>query len=84
MQLFYVECGIEFTNTFGDIDEKFYNDMENMYETVVETLAKKDDKEMIEKFLPRLEKAISDATGVGWWFSETLDEILIELETYRA
>ncbi len=31
LMLFYVEMGVRFTNTYGDIDEPFYNSMESMY-----------------------------------------------------
>ena len=27
IMLFYVECGIKFTNEYGDIDDRFYNSM---------------------------------------------------------
>jgi hypothetical protein len=35
LMLYYVEIGTEFTNTYGDIDEKFYNSMVSMYRKVV-------------------------------------------------
>ena len=29
--LYYVECGVEFTNLYGDIDERFYSSLESMF-----------------------------------------------------
>lgn len=31
LMLYYVEMGVEFTNTYGDINESFYNSVERMY-----------------------------------------------------
>ena len=30
--VYFVECGVSFTNDFGDIEEPFYNSMEGMFE----------------------------------------------------
>lgn len=72
LQLYYVECGIEFTNTLGDISESFYNSMAGMYETVVKSLIKTEDSQLIEKFMPRLKKALDDTEGIGWGFHDDL------------
>ncbi len=40
LELFYVEQGVKFTNTFGDIDEPFYESMESMYEHALKLIAK--------------------------------------------
>jgi hypothetical protein len=39
LMLYYVEMGIEFTNTYGDINEAFYNSVAAMYEAVVSVVA---------------------------------------------
>ncbi|MGH4140088.1 hypothetical protein [Clostridium sp.] len=41
--LYYVEMGIEFTNTYGDINESFYNSVEGMYQLVVDSINKHKD-----------------------------------------
>lgn len=82
LQLYYVECGIEFTNMLGDISESFYNSMAGMYETVVKSLIKTKDLDLIEKFKPRLQQAVDDTGGIGWGFNEDLSYTFSELEEW--
>ena len=82
LQLYYVECGIEFTNALGDISESFYNSMEGMYETVVKSLIKAKDPERIERFKPRLQQAVEDTGGIGWGFNDDLSYMFSELEEW--
>lgn len=34
----YVENGVEFTNCYGDIDERFYNNIAGMYEKSIDVI----------------------------------------------
>ncbi|MDO4339391.1 MAG: DUF6155 family protein [Eubacteriales bacterium] len=72
LQLYYVECGVEFTNTYGDITEAFYDSMDSMYSTVVRTLNKLDDIHLFELFKDRLIAVIDETGGCGWGFNEGL------------
>ncbi len=60
--LFYVECGVEFTNAYGDIDEKFYNSMESVFRSACEFLIKND---LESGFQKRAEKIISGRRHPG-------------------
>lgn len=84
LQLYYVECGIEFTNDLGDIDGSFYNSMISMYETVVESILKTGDLRLAKSFAPRLETAVSDVGGIGWGFHEALEEAFFQIEDWIA
>ena len=35
IMLHYVENGVQFTDAYGDIDERFYTSMENMFDDAV-------------------------------------------------
>lgn len=83
LQLYYVECGIEFTNMLGDINESFYNSMAGMYETVANSLMKAGDLKLIEEFMPRLQQAVDDTGGIGWGFHDDLYDTFSELEDFR-
>ena len=72
LQLYYVENGVEFTNTYGDINESFYNSMESMYWTVIETINKSDDRALYEQFANRLKAVVDDTKGIGWGFYDGL------------
>jgi hypothetical protein len=70
--LYYAEIGVEFTNTFGDIDIKFYNEIAKAYEKASDYIVKHDLQEMF------IEEAYSimESTGhIGWGFSNVMDEI---------
>lgn len=83
LQLYYVECGIEFTNMLGDISESFYNSMAGMYETVANSLMKAGDLKLIEEFMPRLQQAVDDTGGIGCGFHDDLYDTFSELENFR-
>lgn len=80
LQLYYVECGIEFTNAYGDINDSFYNSMGGMYEKVVNSLIESKDMDMIRSFEPRLSKAVDDTGGIGWGFNDWLNESYLKLK----
>ena len=72
LELYYVECGVEFTNTYGDINESFYSSMERMYWVVIEKLNKSDDMHLYETFADRLSAVIEETEGIGWGFYDGL------------
>lgn len=80
LQLYYVENGVEFTDTYGDINESFYNSMGSMYRTVVDALNKTDDPAVYEQFKDRLKAVIEDTAGMGWGFNEDLSDSYYSLK----
>lgn len=43
LMLYYVELGVEYTNSFGDIYESFYSSMETMYEKVLQICSQREE-----------------------------------------
>lgn len=80
LQLYYVENGVEFTDTYGDINESFYNSMGSVYRTVVDALNKTDDPAVYEQFKDRLKAVIEDTAGMGWGFNEDLSDSYYSLK----
>ncbi len=76
LMLLYVEMGVLFTNTYGDIDEPFYNSMGKMYEKVAHYVVNAGLKDV---FLERFEKIVRTTQGIGWGFSDDLTDTF---ETY--
>jgi hypothetical protein len=70
--LHYVECGVEFTNSYGDIDEAFYTRVENTYDDALKLMHKED---ILKKFKKRAEKIVDDTTDIGWGFHDYLSEL---------
>jgi hypothetical protein len=75
LMLYYVEVGVEYTNTYGDIDEAFYNSMESMYKRVVEYIV---ENEMQEEYEKRCRRIVEDTRGIGWGFHDGLRYIYEE------
>ena len=80
LMLYYVEMGIEFTNTYGDINGAFYNSIAAMYEAVVSAINKQDDAEIYNNFKDRLKTVVEDTNGMGWGFLEELSDIYWEIK----
>lgn len=69
LMLFYVETGVQFTNDYGDINEAFYNSMENMFGKVLKLMQKEG---ILDQFKERAYKIIEDSSDTGWGFHDTL------------
>ena len=72
VMLYYVECGVNFTNDFGDINEPFYNSVASMFRQAG-TLYKKMGKD--KSFHDRAAKIMNDTSGIGWGFHDELADI---------
>jgi hypothetical protein len=72
MMLYYVEVGVQFTNTYGDIDESFYNSMESMYERAVKYIGRHG---LQGQFGERCRRIVTGTSGMGWGFHDGLSDI---------
>lgn len=78
--LYYVEMGIEFTNTYGVINESFYNSVVAMYEAVVSAINKQDDSEIYNNFRNRLKAVVEDTNDMGWGVHDEFSDIYCEIK----
>jgi hypothetical protein len=66
LMLHYVETGTELTNTYGDIDEPFYNSLESMLNEFCEGIFKSSDpKQAYDQFYNRVVYLRNAASGIG-------------------
>ncbi|GHU49591.1 hypothetical protein FACS1894127_3180 [Clostridia bacterium] len=75
--LFYVEQCVEFTDTYGDIDEPFYNSAESVYAQAVKEI-NVTGYNVYSQFAKRLRDIVANACK-GWYFQGSLQEIHDEL-----
>jgi len=75
LMLFYVEMGVQFTKTYGDINGPFYDSMETMYERAAKFVAKHNLK---EQFAFRFEQIVRKTSGMGWGFHDYLVQVYYE------
>jgi len=72
LMLFYVECGVEFTNDFGDINESFYISIETTYAKTLELISKEN---LLSKFEERAGKIVEESSEIGWGFADYIAEV---------
>ena len=72
LMLYYVEVGVEFTDTFGDINESFYRSMVEMYSRALNLIF---DCDLSDKCEERCEKIVNDTSEIGWCFHDNLSDI---------
>jgi hypothetical protein len=77
LMLFYVEQGVEFTDTYGDISEGFYSSMVKMFDQVAMECDRNED--LYKEFSSRLRGVLSDANE-GWGFQEALVDSYYTIE----
>lgn len=71
LMLYYVECGVRFTDAFGDIDEPFYASMESMYARALDYIVKYG---LRHEFEERCQKIVHKARNMGWGFPDALSD----------
>jgi len=76
LMLFYVEMGVQYTNQYGDINESFYSSMESMYDRATKQIA---ENNLQDQFQERCLRIVSDTSGIGWGFHDTLRDIYDEV-----
>ncbi|MDK2905992.1 MAG: hypothetical protein PWQ67_337 [Clostridia bacterium] len=80
LMLYYVEMGVEFTNTYGDISESFYSSIESMYQSIVNSINKHKDPEIFNILSNRLKAVVDDTSGIGWGFHDVLGSTYYEIK----
>lgn len=74
LMLFYVECGVNFTREFGDIDEAFYASVISVFSDGMKMLNRCEEG-VVRKLLPRFEEVIDSTADMGWGLHESLRDI---------
>ncbi|WP_410513079.1 DUF6155 family protein [Paenibacillus sp. BR2-3] len=65
IMVFTVECGVDFTLSFGDIDQKFYHTIASIYEQALMYIV---DNQLEDKFLDRCNRLMLSSQDIGWGF----------------
>lgn len=72
LALYFAECATDFTMSFGDIDEDFYEALGDAYHDAAE--AASEDKELYKLWKDRLESVLHDLAGFGWGMDDYIYE----------
>ena len=74
LMVLFVECGINFTLSYGYIDDEFFDSVFLMYETAIQNVTELSPKEQ-KVFEERLNKIMDSASGIGWGYNDRLREL---------
>ena len=77
LMLFYVENCVAFTDTYGDINESFYNSAVSVYSQVIKEI-NSSGRELYDVFADRLSAAAENACH-GWGFYDAMSELYDEI-----
>lgn len=72
LMLTYVENGVEYTNTYGDIDETFYNNIARMYNKTVQYII---ENNLEDKYQERCQETMEMSGDIGWGFGIEMEDI---------
>ena len=75
---YYVEMGVAFTNSYGDINAAFYNSMASMYGDFLRYIT---EQELEDQFKERALVILKKSSNIGWGFSDQVSELY---ETYMG
>lgn len=77
--LYYVECGVEFTDLYGDIDERFYYSLESMFADFVMLLNSMENDSFYRRQSKRIRAVFEDTRDIGWGFSDKMARIYFNI-----
>ena len=80
LMLYYVEQGVAFTNTFGDINEAFYESLKKIYWVVIEAVNKHSEPLIYNLFKDRLRVVLDNTGGISWGFYDDLNEMYYRIK----
>jgi len=75
LMLHYVECGTQFTLTYGDIDEPFYNSLAAMFKHIITEVKKLPSNKIAKIFINRLHEITIAAKDIGWGYGDEINEL---------
>ncbi|MDZ7847206.1 MAG: DUF6155 family protein [Owenweeksia sp.] len=67
LELYFVQCGVDILNDYGDMWEAFYTSMENTYDRA---LSKAAQLGILDKVKPYAQKINEEGQDKGWGFSD--------------
>jgi len=73
--LYYVECGADFINDYGDINESYYDSAVNTLEKSMKIFM---NAGVLEKYKDRVSKLVEITCDVGYGFGDMVEQIFID------
>ncbi len=78
LMMTHIEKGVEFTNAYGDIDERFYDNIAGMYAKVLRYIK---EHNLHTLFRQRCRIIVEQTEGIGWGFHDELGNLYYKYYT---
>jgi len=78
LMMTHVEKGVEFTNAYGDIDDRFYDNIAGMYAKVLRYITT---HSLHTIFRQRCRDVVEQTEGMGWGFHDELGDLYYKYYT---
>ena len=75
MLLYFTERCVQFTSTYGDIDEPFYDSAARAFAEFVDGLNGLDDDTLFERWRSRVDAVLSQCIHIGWGFGDQIGQL---------
>jgi hypothetical protein len=82
LMLTYVEGGVRFASTFGEINDEFYDNIEGMLDRFCEQLKTEEGQKYYPLFRERLLKVGMGLENIGWGFEEAIYVHVADIEEF--
>jgi len=74
--LCYADNGVDFTNDYGDIDQRFYTNISNAYDDALSVIV---ENNLENHFQGGCERIMMEASGIGWGFGDYIEELYFDV-----
>ncbi len=78
--LYYVECGIQFTEDYGDIYDAFYSSLESVFESFVNTVNGMSTGEYYFTVEEKVNDMVDKTRNMGWGFYDNLNYLKTKIK----
>jgi len=75
LMLYYVECGVEFTNNYGDINESYYASLAKVYRDSLDLIYK---NSLYKTFKVKARNIVNNSENIGWGFADAVSNLYLD------
>jgi hypothetical protein len=75
LMLYYVECGAEFTNNYGDINESYYVSLAKVFRDSLDLIYK---NSLYKTFKDKAQNIVDISENIGWGFYDAVSSLYFE------
>ena len=73
LMIYYVECGTDFLDEYGDMYESYYASLESVFNDILKLIKQYPDEE-IQDFIERLKSIMKKSDHMGWGYPDSLSQ----------